>query len=102
MRLARRRQFVLARILMILKYQSGEEIKNGDRALLHNEPAEVIFVSRPSDDPSIDLFHREHGEGIMLIEPKVFGHAFIPANQLDEAECLKFVSRADSPPQNSK
>jgi hypothetical protein len=87
---------------MVLKYQSGEEIKNCDRVLLHGEPAEVVFVSSASDDPSIDLFYREHGEGIMLSEPKVFGHAFIPANQLDEAEYLKYVSRADSLSRDSK
>lgn len=81
---------------MILKYQSGEEVLQGDHVLFHGEPGEVVFVSSPSDDPSIDLFYREQGEGIMISEPKVFGHAFIPANQLDETEDLILVSRSDS------
>jgi hypothetical protein len=80
---------------MILKYQSGEEIRKGDRVLFHGEPGEIELVaSELTGDAETDWHIREHGGGVLIREPKVFGRAFIPANQLDETEDLQFVSRA--------
>ncbi len=81
---------------MILKYQSGEEIKKGDHVLFHREPGEIELVVTESVDPESDWHMREHGGGIMILEPKHFGRAFIPADQIEETEDLEFVSRAES------
>ena len=63
-------------------YQSGEQIKPGDRVRLHGEPGEVELVTNPD----------EHGGGVMIVEPKVFGRLFIAA-PVSDYEDLEFVSR---------
>jgi len=72
-------------------YQSGEQIKQGDRVRLHGESGEIEFIADPVDDPN-DWFVEKVGGGIMVIEPKVFGRLFIdaPVSQYDD---LEFVSR---------
>ncbi|HEV2490123.1 MAG TPA: hypothetical protein VGT03_09970 [Candidatus Acidoferrales bacterium] len=77
-------------------YQSGEEIKKGDRILYHREPGQVELVADdPNDaDPEVKWHMEEHGGGIAIADP-VFGHVFIPADQIAETEDLEFVSRAD-------
>ena len=72
-------------------YQSGEQIKRGDRVRLHGEPGEIEFVADPADDPS-DWFVKEYGGGVMIAEPKVFGSLFINA-PVSQYEDLEFVSR---------
>src|SRR5262245_4498631 len=77
---------------MPLRYQTGLEIKKGDRVLFHGEPGEIEFVADPQKpEPGTDGYLREHGAGVMVSESKHFGSAFIPEPQ-DEGE-LKFVSR---------
>ena len=39
---------------MSLKYQSGEEIKKGDRVLFHREPARIELVASEPGDPETD------------------------------------------------
>jgi len=79
----------------ILKYRSGQEIKKGDRVRLHGNPAQIEFVAcdPESSDPEIAWHMKEHGGGIMVLEPKLFGRAFIPTESLDDCEDLEFVSR---------
>jgi hypothetical protein len=72
-------------------YQSGEQIKRGDRVRLHGEPGEIEFVADPAGDPS-DWFVKEYGGGVMIAEPKVFGSLFINA-PVSQYEDLEFVSR---------
>lgn len=80
---------------MILKYYQSEiEIKKGDRVLFHGEPGEIEFVASRVGDPDTDWFVQEYGGGVMILEPKVFGRAFISADQLPETEDLQFVARA--------
>jgi hypothetical protein len=80
---------------MTLKYQSGEEIKKGDRVLFHGEPAEVEFiVDGLTGEGGLDWYRREFGRGVMIREPKHFGSAFIQAESLPETEDLEFLSRA--------
>jgi hypothetical protein len=75
-------------------YQSGEEIKKGDRVLFHGEPGEIEFVADALiGDPAMDGYVEEHGGGVMVIEPKCFGRAFLTETQT--AEDLVFVSRAE-------
>ena len=76
-------------------YQSGEEIKKGDRVLFHGEPGEIEFVADALiGDPAMDWYVEEHGGGVMVIEPKCFGRAFL--TETHTAEDLVFVSRAET------
>jgi hypothetical protein len=79
---------------MTLKYQSGEEIKKGDRVLFHGEPGEVEFVVDGSnEDPALDWYLQEFGGGVMIREPKHFGSVFVRATSLQETEDLELLSR---------
>ena len=63
---------------MAFTYQSGEEIKKGDHVLFHGEPGEIEFVADALiGDPAMDWYVEEHGGGVMVIEPKYFGQAFL-------------------------
>jgi hypothetical protein len=74
-------------------YLSGQEIKKGDRVLFHGEPGEIEFVADALiGDPATDWYVKEFGGGVMVIEPKCFGRAFL--TQTHTAEDLVFVSRA--------
>jgi hypothetical protein len=79
---------------MPLMYKSGEEIKQGDRVMFHGEPGEIEFVADPhGNHPETDWFVEEYRGGVMIIEPKHFGRAFLI--QPDVAEDLIFVSRRE-------
>jgi hypothetical protein len=79
---------------MSLSYQSGEEIKKGDRVRFHGNLAQVEFVAS-ADEPQQGWYVQEYGGGIMILDPDVSGHTFIPADQLPDYEDLEFISRAD-------
>jgi hypothetical protein len=81
---------------MILKYRSGEEIKNGDRVLFHRQASEVEFVAGDPGDPRTNRYLQEFGGGVMISDPAVSGRTFIPVSQIGESEDLEFVSRAES------
>jgi hypothetical protein len=75
-----------------MKYPSGEEIRKGDKVLFHGEPGEIEFVvDKLVGDPAMDWHMREQGPGVMVVEPKFFGRAFI--RDTERAEDLEFVSR---------
>ena len=80
---------------MILKYQSGEEIKKGDRVLFHREPGEIELVASQPGDAETEWYITEYGGGVMIVE-RVAGRTFIPAAQIDECHDLEFISRADA------
>lgn len=81
---------------MPFSYQTGEEVKKGDRVLYHGEPGEIEFVADPlATGTEADSFIETFGGGGMVIEPKVFGSVFLP--RTDDAEDLVFVSRATDP-----
>lgn len=80
-------------LAMPLKYQSGDEIKKGDRVMFHGEPGEIEFVvDGLVGDPAMDWYFNEMGPGVMVQEPKVFGHP-VYLTRTTEAEDLVFVSR---------
>ena len=80
---------------MPFHYQTGEEIKKGDRVLFHGEPGEIEFVATVlGEDAVLDWYVQEYGGGVMVLEPKFFGRAFLP--RTDNAEDLVFVSRRAS------
>lgn len=81
---------------MVLKYQTGEEIRTGDRVLFHREPGRTELLLAEPGDPERDGDMRESGGSVMIIE-KGAGRTFIPADQIDECEDLEFVSRTDAP-----
>ena len=76
---------------MAFVYHSGEKIESGDRVILHGEPGEIEFVADPSDNPT-DWYVQELGGGVMIVEPKVFGHLFLPP-PVSDYDGLEFVSR---------
>jgi hypothetical protein len=76
-----------------LKYKSGEAIQKADHVLFHGEPATIEFVAVELGDPHTNWYVQEFGGGVSILEPKYFGRAFIPADQISEA-ALQFVSRA--------
>jgi hypothetical protein len=82
---------------MSLKYQAGDDIMLGDLVFFHGEPGEIELLAEPSStDPEHKWYIEEYGGGVTVREPKHFGRAFIPADQLPETEDLIFVARRDS------
>ncbi len=79
----------------LLKYRSGEEIRNGDHVLFHRNPGEIEFVAWDPNDPEQAWYVQEFGGGVMVNDPAVSGRTFISANSIDEYEDLEFLSRAD-------
>jgi hypothetical protein len=75
---------------MPFSYPSGEEIRVGDRVLLHGEPGVVEIVADPVLHPD-DWFVTEKGGGVMIAESKIFGRLFI--SKPEGYEDLTFVSR---------
>ena len=80
---------------MILKYRSGEEVKKGHRVLFHGNPSEIEFVAPELNDPKMEWYVLTYGGGVSVLDPMISRNTFIPADQLEEYEDLKFVSRAD-------
>ena len=77
---------------MPLTYVTGEQIKKGDRVLLHGEPGEIELVVDPMvPDPETDWYVQQYGRGVMILERKYFGRAFLPEPQT--VEDLEFVAR---------
>jgi hypothetical protein len=58
---------------------------------LHGESGEIEFVADPMIDPN-NWFLARFGSGVMVVEPKVFGHLFVNA-PVSDYEDLEFVSR---------
>jgi hypothetical protein len=76
-----------------LKYQSGEEIRKGDRVLFHGEPGEIELVVTRMGDPATDWYMENEGPGVMVLEPKAHGRVYLP--QPEKSEDLVFVSRVE-------
>lgn len=78
----------------MLKYRSGEEIKQGDKVLFHGNPGEIEFVACDPDDPETASYVQQFGSGIMVFDPNVSGRTFIPADQIEGYEDLEFLGRS--------
>jgi hypothetical protein len=80
-------------MLIPMVYRSGEEIRSGDRVLLHGEPGEIQFVhdgeTNPEGSPAGEL-----ERGVMIAEPTVFGILFLAEKEIPDYEDLVFVSRS--------
>jgi len=82
---------------MPFHYESGVEIRKGDRVIFHGEPGEIEFVADPlENDAGTEWFVKEYGGGVMVLAPKRFGRAFL--TKTDNAEDLVFVCRAGDNP----
>jgi hypothetical protein len=75
-----------------LKYMTGEDIRPGDLILFHRAQGKVEFIATANGDPNLDWYVQEYGGGVMVWDT-VAGNTFIPADQLDRADDLEFVSR---------
>ncbi len=80
---------------MPLYYQSGEEIRKGDKILYAERfSGEIEFVADPSvNAPDTSWYVKEFGGGVMIREPEVHGLVF--SRSLGEDDELEFVSRSD-------
>ena len=78
-----------------LKYRSGEDIQKGDRVRFHGNAAEIELVASDASDPDPEVaWHmKEHGGGILVLDPLASGRTFIPSNQINDYEDLEFISR---------
>jgi hypothetical protein len=75
------------------KYQSGEEVKPGDRIRYHGEPGEVEFiVADRSGDPQRDWYLGQFPGGGFMIIANGFGGVFVGESDIDED--LEFVARS--------
>ena len=78
---------------MAFTYQSGKEIKAGDRVLFHGKPGRIGMVAAGlSGDPENDWHVREFGGGVMILD-RVAGRTFIPLAQIADCEDLELVAR---------
>ncbi len=75
------------------RYRSGEPIKKGDRVLFHGNSAEIELVSTNPENPEEAWHVKEFGGGVLIHDPMVSGHTFIPMSQIAEYEDLVFLSR---------
>jgi hypothetical protein len=80
---------------MVLRYQSGEEIRKGDRVLFHRNPASVELVASEPNNEETAWFVQEYGGGVMILDPALSGRTFIPTDQIAGYEDLEFISRAE-------
>ena len=76
-----------------LRSTTGEEICTGDRVRFHGHEAEIEYSAADLDDPAHGCFVRLYGGGVMVNDPAVSGHTFIPVDQLKNYEDLEFVAR---------
>ena len=61
--------------------------------LFHGEPGEIEFVADSLvNDPETEWFVQEYGGGVMVVEPKVFGRAFL--SDTESTEDLTFIARS--------
>jgi hypothetical protein len=76
--------------MKVVLYQSGDEVRRGDRIRYHGEPGEVEFVvTELTGDPQMDWYVREFSGGGIMIKASGFGNVFLP----EADEHLELVSR---------
>ncbi|MGH9571981.1 MAG: hypothetical protein ACRD40_00405 [Candidatus Acidiferrales bacterium] len=78
---------------MFLGYQSGEEIKKGDRVLYHGAAGVIEFVATELGDSQTEWFVKQYGGGVM-VRDETAGPTFVPASQIGKCEDLELMSRA--------
>ena len=79
-------------------YQSGEQVRCGDRILYHGEQGlvELVVAGKVGDD-AVDWYLDEYPGGGLMLNASNFGNVFLRERDIDEK--LVFVSRKpDAPP----
>jgi hypothetical protein len=76
-----------------LRYLSGEEIYPGDHVRFHGHPARIEFAAAELNDAQNTWFVSQYGGGVMVNDPAISGHMFIPVDELKNYDDLEFVSR---------
>ncbi len=74
---------------MSFKYQSGEEVRAGDRIVYADDPGEVEFIADSTTAPD-DWYVREYGGGVMIRTAKM-GSVFLTTTE--DEEDLDLVAR---------
>lgn len=78
---------------MPLFYQSGEEIRKGDRIRYLGNPGEIEVVADILvGDAEIDYYLNEVGRGVLIREPKIYGRVFVEVRGFEN---LILVGRAE-------
>jgi hypothetical protein len=77
-----------------VNYQTGEDVRAGDRIRYHGEPGHVEFVATEKDGEH-DWYVDEFPGGGAMIQAETFGSVFIHAAEVQEDEDLEFVSRRE-------
>ena len=73
-------------------YESGEDIRKGDRVRYHGEAGYVEFVVKEaSGDPSFDWYLDQWPGGGAMICADTFGSVYLSVDGLDDF--LEFVAR---------
>jgi len=82
--------------IIVLTYQSGEDIQRGDRVTYGGNVGTIeLVVERLTGDPENDWLFENHGTGVMVVEPKVFGRVYLHVPH--DEEDLVFVARRNEP-----
>ncbi len=78
-----------------LLYVTGEEICKGDHVRFHGRSTQIEFAAAELSDPEHSCFVQLYGGGVMVNDPAVSAHTFIPVDQLKNYEDLEFVARGN-------
>ena len=77
---------------MAFKYESGEEVRKGDRIIYHGEPGKIEFVvSEAVGNPSMDWYVQQFPGGGFMLSAASFGDVFLTESDIDED--LHFIAR---------
>jgi hypothetical protein len=78
----------------VLRYRSGEDVREGDRVTYGGNPGVVeLVVSGPSGEQTRDWHFGTFGPGIMIAEPRVFGRVYLDSPH--DQEDLLLIARAE-------
>jgi hypothetical protein len=77
---------------MALRYQTGEEIRRGDRVTYGGNAGTIeLVVEALTGQAEEDWLFETNGAGVMVAEPKVFGRVYL--HDPHDEEDLLFVGR---------
>lgn len=80
--------------MKLFMYETGEEIKSGDRITFHGEQGRVEFVVAESvGDQALDWYLDQYPGGGLMVKAEGFGDVFLTGGELYED--LKFIGRRD-------
>jgi hypothetical protein len=79
---------------MPFRYHAGLEICEGDRVSYAGHAGEIeLVVEKPIGLSEPHWLFEQHGAGVMVVEPKVFGRVYL-SNPAEEEDLL-FIARRE-------